>query len=74
MVKGWLNPKDNGAIRDSIPRASASHFLAPLSAVRYEIERDEVSEQTRLKCKGRALVWKMKPDSRRSLINLLGMS
>lgn len=59
-VKGWANPKDHGAIRDSTQRASVSHYLAPFSAIRPEVERDEASKQTRLKGKGGTLVWMMK--------------
>ncbi len=55
-VKGWANPKDHGAIRDLPQRASVSHYLASFSAIKPEVERDEVNKQTRLKGKGGTLV------------------
>ncbi|HKQ76602.1 MAG TPA: protein kinase [Blastocatellia bacterium] len=59
-VKGWANPKDHGAIRDLTQRASVLHYLASFSAIKPEVERDEVNKQTRLKVKGETLVWMMK--------------
>jgi hypothetical protein len=64
VMQDWVNPKDHCAIRDSTQRASVSHFLAPFSAIKPEIEKDEVSKQTRLKGKGSALVWEMKLEHR----------
>lgn len=63
-VKGWANPKDHGAIHDLTQRASVSHYLVPFSAVKPEVERDEVNKQTRLKVKGGTLVWMMKLEHR----------
>jgi serine/threonine protein kinase len=59
-VKGWANPKDHGAVRDPKQRASLSHYLDALSAIKPEVERDDVSKQTKLKGKGEVLVWVMK--------------
>jgi serine/threonine protein kinase len=59
-VKGWVNPKDHCAIRDSTQRASVSHFLAQFSDTRPEFDRNEESKQMRLKGKGSSLVWKIK--------------
>ncbi len=63
-VKGWANPKDRGAVRDLTQRASVSHYLTPFSAIKPEVERDEVNKQTRLKVKGGTLVWMMKLEHR----------
>jgi len=63
-VKGWANPKDHGAIRDLTQRASVSHYLTPFSAIKHEVERDEVNKQTRLKVKRGTLVWMMKLEHR----------
>src|SRR5262249_30099322 len=41
-VKSWANSKDQGAIRDLAQRVSVLRYLAPFSAVRPEVERDEV--------------------------------
>jgi serine/threonine protein kinase len=59
-VKGRANPKDHGAIHDLAQRASLSHYLAPFSAIKPEVERDEVNKQTRLRGKGGTLVWMMR--------------
>jgi serine/threonine protein kinase len=59
-VKGWANLRNHGAIRDSTQRASVSHYLTSFSAVKPEVERDEVNKQTRLKVNGETLVWMMK--------------
>lgn len=63
-VKGWANPKDQGAIRDLTQRASVSHYLTRFSAIKPEVERDEVNKQTRLKVKGGTMVWMMKLEHR----------
>jgi hypothetical protein len=59
-VKGWANTRNHGAVSDSTQRASLSHYLTSFSAVKPEVERDEVNKQTRLKVKGETLVWMMK--------------
>jgi serine/threonine protein kinase len=59
-VKGWANPKDQGTVRDPKQRAALSHYLADLSKIKTEVERDEVSKRTKLKGKGETLVWGMK--------------
>jgi hypothetical protein len=64
VVKGWANSKDRGAIRDLTQRALVSRYLTPFSAIKPEVERDEVSKQTRLKVKGETLVWMMKLEHR----------
>jgi serine/threonine protein kinase len=63
-VKGGANPKDNGAINDLAQRASLSHYLAPFSAIKPEVERDEVNKQTRLRGKGGTIVWMMRLEHR----------
>jgi serine/threonine protein kinase len=63
-VKGWANPKNHGAVRDPKQRASLSHYLTALSAIKPEVERDEVSKQTKLKGKGETLVWVVKLEHR----------
>jgi hypothetical protein len=63
-VKGWANPKDQGAIGDLAQRASVLRYLAPFSAVRPEVERDEAGKQTKLRGKGGTLVWAMKLEHR----------
>jgi serine/threonine protein kinase len=63
-VKGWANPKDQGTVRDPKQRAALSHYLAALSTIKTEIERDEVSKRTKLKGKGETLVWGMKLEHR----------
>jgi hypothetical protein len=63
-IKGWVNPKDHGAVRDPKQRASLSHYLTALSAIKPEVERDEVSKQTKLKGKGETLVWVVKLEHR----------
>ena len=63
-VKGWANPRHHGAIHDLTQRASVSRYLAPFSAIRPEVERDEVNKQTRLNAKGGTLVWKMRLEHR----------
>jgi serine/threonine protein kinase len=64
VVKGWANSKDRGAIRDLTHRALVSRYLTSFSAIKPEVERDEVSKQTRLKVKGETLVWMMKLEYR----------
>jgi hypothetical protein len=59
-----VNPKDHGAVRDPKQRASLSHYLTALSAIKPEVERDEVSKQTKLKGKGETLVWVVKLEHR----------
>jgi serine/threonine protein kinase len=59
-VKGWANPKDHGTVRDPKQRAALSHYLAALSTIKIEVERDEMSKRTKLKGKGETLVWGMK--------------
>jgi serine/threonine protein kinase len=59
-VKGWANPKDQGTVRDPKQRAVLSHYLAALSTIKTEVERDEVSKRTELKGKGETLIWGMK--------------
>jgi hypothetical protein len=63
-VKGWANPKDSGVVRDTKHRESVAHYLAPFPTTKLEIERDEVSKETRLKGKGELLVWLMKLEHR----------
>jgi serine/threonine protein kinase len=63
-VKGWANPKDRGVVRDPKQRTSLSHYLAALSAIKPEVEKDEASKQTKLKAKGETLVWLMKLEHR----------
>jgi Domain of unknown function (DUF4384) len=63
-VKGWANPKDQGAIRDLIQRVSVLRYLTSFSAVKPEVERDEASKQTKLRGKGESLVWVMKLEHR----------
>jgi serine/threonine protein kinase len=63
-VKSWANSKDQGAIRDLAQRVSVLRYLAPFSAVRPEVERDEAGKQTKLKAKGETLVWVMNLEHR----------
>jgi hypothetical protein len=63
-VKGRANPRDRGAIRDLRQRTAISYFLAPFSAIKPEVERDELNKQTRLKANGERLVWMMKLEHR----------
>jgi serine/threonine protein kinase len=63
-VKGWANPKDQGAISDLTQRVSVFRYLTPFSATRPEGERDEAGKQTKLKAKGGTLVWAMKLEHR----------
>jgi serine/threonine protein kinase len=63
-VKSLANPKDQGAIRDLTQRTAVSHYLAPFSTIKPEVERDERNKQTRLKANGGALVWMMKLERR----------
>jgi serine/threonine protein kinase len=59
-VRGRANPKDHGAISDLTQRAAVSHYLAPFSAAKLEVERVELNKQTRLKAAGGTLVWMIK--------------
>ena len=63
-VKSWANSKDQGAIRDLAQRVSVLRYLAPFSAVRPEVERDEAGKQTKLRGQGGTLVWGMKLEHR----------
>ena len=63
-VRSWANPKDQGAIRDLAQRVSVLRYLAPLSAIKPEFERDEVGKQIKLKGKGGTLAWVMKLEHR----------
>lgn len=63
-VKGWANPTNDGAIRDSKQRASVAHYLAVPSVIELEVERDEAIKLTRLKGKGETMVWLMKLEHR----------
>jgi serine/threonine protein kinase len=63
-VKGWANPKDQGAIRDLIQRVSVLRYLTSFSAIKPEVERDEAGKQTKLRGKGETLVWVMKLEHR----------
>jgi serine/threonine protein kinase len=63
-VKSWANSKDQGAIRDLTQRVSVLRYLAPFSAVRPEVERDEAGKQTKLRGQGGTLVWGMKLEHR----------
>jgi tRNA A-37 threonylcarbamoyl transferase component Bud32 len=63
-VERWANFKDQGAIRELAQRVSVLRYLAPFSAVRPEVERDEAGRQTKLRGKGGTLVWGMKLEHR----------
>lgn len=63
-VKGWANPKDQGAISDLTQRVSVFRYLTPFSATKPEAERDEEGKQMKLKAKGGTLVWAMKLEHR----------
>ena len=63
-VKSRANFKDQGAICDLAQRVSVLRYLAPFSAVRPEVERDEAGRQTKLRGKGGTLVWGMKLEHR----------
>jgi serine/threonine protein kinase len=63
-VKGWVNPRDHGTVRDPKQRAALSQYLAALSTTETEVERDEVSKRTKLEGKGETLVWEMKLEHR----------
>jgi serine/threonine protein kinase len=63
-VKGWANPKDQGAISDLTQRVSVFRYLTPFSATKPEAERDEAGKQMKLKGKGETLVWAMKLEHR----------
>jgi serine/threonine protein kinase len=63
-VRSWANPKDQGAIRDLAQRVSVLRYLAPLSAIKPEFERDEVGKQMKLRGKGGMLAWVMKLEHR----------
>jgi serine/threonine protein kinase len=63
-VKGRANPRDSGAIPDLTQRTTVSHYLAPFSAIKPEVERDDLNKQTRLKANGGTLVWMMKLEHR----------
>jgi hypothetical protein len=63
-VRSWANPKDQGAIRDLAQRVSVLRYLAPLSAIKPEFERDEVGKQIKLRGKGGTLAWVMKLEHR----------
>jgi serine/threonine protein kinase len=63
-VRSRANPRDHGAIHDLTQRTAISHYLAPFSAIKPRIERDDLNKQTRLKTDGGNLVWMMKLEHR----------
>jgi tRNA A-37 threonylcarbamoyl transferase component Bud32 len=63
-VRSWANSKDQGAIRDLAQRVSVLRYLAPFSAIRPEVERDEALKQTKLRGQGGTLAWVMKLEHR----------
>ena len=54
-VKGVVNPKDKGEIKDPSQSKAVSDFLAAHSSARPETEKDRVKKQTVVKAKGDVL-------------------
>lgn len=55
-LKSLANPKDAGEIKDAAQKQTLREFLAAHSAAAPQVERDETSNQTKVKMKGDILV------------------
>ena len=55
-----INPNHRGSIVNSKQRASVAHYLTGHATIRPDVEKDEISKQTRVKVGGESLVWLIK--------------
>ena len=63
-VKGWGNPKDQGVIGNPQQIKSVKQYLEAQSAIKPEIVKDGISQQTILKVKGEAFAYLVRLEHR----------
>jgi serine/threonine protein kinase len=63
-VKGWVNPKDQGVIGNPQQIISVKKYLEAQSAIKPEIVKDGITQQTKLIAKGEAIAYLVRLEHR----------